>query len=128
MLVLRNEQLEAIAEVRFREWLALHTQQFFPDACDRLGKGRPAFLDDGVARARRYGFTRHADITKFVDLMLALGPDFDRDPELPWAREILTDSLVPGAEARMDELHTRAVRHLNDVETSSGAADQGASA
>jgi hypothetical protein len=116
MLTIRREQMkpfEESARRRFAQRLAEHARAIFPDRCAELGaQGLLALVDEGVARARRYGVHLERDVALFVDLMLALGARFDEDPELAWARKILEDDFTPDATLRMQLLHQAALGHL----------------
>lgn len=76
-------------------------------------------LDDairhGVKRALAYGIGTERDAAKFVSLTFVLGRDFDRDPRLPWAREILDGARVHRGMSTIDLLVQEALRHDSSV-------------
>ncbi|MEX1363996.1 MAG: hypothetical protein AB1Z98_12775 [Nannocystaceae bacterium] len=49
---------------------------------------------EGVSRALAHGIRTEQGACTFVGLQFVLGRDFDRDPQLPWVREILDGSRV----------------------------------
>ena len=70
-----------------------------------------AFIAKGMRTARGYGFVTAEDICQYIDLMCALGPDFDRDPAISWARDLLTDPGIAEPAVRMDLLVDAAHDH-----------------
>lgn len=118
MLTLRQEQIDtlsgAIAE-RFDERILAHLSRFFPKRCLELGEdGTRSMIRDGIKRASRHGFVTERDVCKYIDLMFALGSDFDRDPGLPWVVELLRDKDTRDGLTRMDRLCKAAIGHLRD--------------
>ncbi|HWR52171.1 MAG TPA: hypothetical protein VN428_13755 [Bryobacteraceae bacterium] len=112
MLVIRERQFKALARAALSRWLVNHLQEHFPDECEELGLAvvREA-VRHGIERAASHGFTYEVHISKYVDLMFALGRDFDTNPLTPWASAMLADRSV-NASARMDRLCDAAVAHL----------------
>jgi hypothetical protein len=112
MLVLRDQQLKALARATLPRWIEDHVKRFFPLECAALGEaGLRERVHEGIARAVSHGFETEAHISKYVDVMFAVGPDFDRDPALSWPQPILSDrGAAPGA--RIDRLLEAASRHM----------------
>ena len=112
MLVIRHAQMQAfsLAAIRQFERRALeHVRGCFPGSYEALGEeGARASISWGVEKARGYGLSEEYDVLRFINLMFALGFDFDEDPAYAWAAEILRDpDWSPGA--RMDMLTARAI-------------------
>jgi hypothetical protein len=109
----RREQMEALvglAVEAFVDDMVVHLGECFPEPCDALGPaGLRELLRIGVARAEAHGFTGEREVSLYLGLMLAFGPDFDR--EEPWARAILEDAEPEDAKARMERLHDAGVEH-----------------
>jgi hypothetical protein len=99
LLLIRKEQIEAFDRDRLRRFearLCTLLPQHWPDACRALGEdGLRALVHDGVERARAYGIASEPGVTRFLNVMLALGAGFDSDPRYPWAAEILGRRGVP---------------------------------
>jgi hypothetical protein len=113
MLVIRREQMQTLEAAQFTAWVTQHVQRFFPESCAKLGPAATAqAVADGLARAREYGFSEPADACRFVDMVFALGPEFDRDPALPWAAELLAADDVTDPTERMDLLTLATKNHL----------------
>lgn len=54
-----------------------------------------ALLDHGLAKAAAAGMETERQILRFLAVMVALGPDFDRDPTRPRLGETLRQGLPP---------------------------------
>ena len=116
MLQIRDEQLRALEEARFRqleEQTIAHVREFFPGECASAGERA---VRDGihevVERARIHGFTSERSITKFVNLAFTFGRKFDRDPQLSWAAEILNDDR--DAEEKMNRLYMTGIERADE--------------
>ena len=102
MLVLREQQMRALARAALPQWMANHLKQFFPRECAALGEaGLRERVREGIARAVSHGFETEVQISQYVDLMFAFGPDFDRDPEFSWPGPILSDPTLSAAARRL---------------------------
>jgi hypothetical protein len=114
MPVIRHEQMEELnrrqAE-KFEDRMVEHLRETFPEPCQEMGED--ALREDiryGMDRAESYGIESEQDVCNYVNLMMALGRDFDTDR--PWARRILTDPDVAGPAERIDALYDEAEGHL----------------
>jgi hypothetical protein len=115
MLKIRGDQMRLFRDARRAELEArLHEQvwRIWRSQCHALGD---AFvrrsIQEGIGRAERHGFRREADVSRFVHLMYAVSYDFEDDPLVPWAAQILADvGLSP--RVRMSMLWARAKREL----------------
>lgn len=96
MLHFTKEMLDSLGEQSgksFEHRMCLHLREFFSARCKAADDGRLGdFIHAAVQKARSYGFVRECEVAKFIDLMVALNPYFDTDPQMPWARPILTDA------------------------------------
>jgi hypothetical protein len=110
MLTIRREQMEALLAHQRLSMAVTHARKFFPEQCAQLQSEELwQTARSAMKRADSYGLTAMRDALQFLDLAIALGPDFD---SLPWAREILEDRSGTGARFRSTRLYMRAVRHL----------------
>jgi len=109
MLIIRKEQEEEFAKIalkQFEESMVVHLNQFFPEECEALGQeGTAEAIRHGLERAGRYGFVTERDLCLYMDVMFAFGRDFDEDPDLPWAKEILSDEALSRPLERIDKLY-----------------------
>ena len=111
MLLIRDAQLRTLAADAFERWLVQHVNRCFPGHVRSLGANELLrALKRRRERAARY-FSADPGIITFVDLTCVFGETFDENPELPWAREILTNPKISEPERRQ-MLHTQARRHL----------------
>lgn len=117
MLKIRAEQLEAYSQAeveRFGEWMAAHLRRFFPRQCKPLGDDQlNETIRFGIARAATYGIKAKRDVCKYIDLVIVLGRDFDKDGTLAWAGEILNTQNQP--HAKIEILHQVARIHLRSL-------------
>ncbi len=80
MLKLRAEQLEAMRQAvvrRFHARVADHLRARFPAPCERLGDGLGREIEDGIERARMYGYVSEKQGVRFLELCFTYGRDFD---------------------------------------------------
>lgn len=95
MLTLRREQIDEIGRRlagRWEDTMVVHLEAFFPDECKELGeKGVRDAITLGQKKAAKYDIYTERDVCIFLNFMFAYGFDFDNDPEIPWAKEILTN-------------------------------------
>lgn len=118
MLVIRHAQMDALARSAmepFVENVIAHLRRVWPEECAAMGEeGLEAFVARGMAKCERYGIETEYDVGRFCDLMLLLTPDFDEDPNIPWAQDILTS---PGFDGRVkvDELMERTETLCQDM-------------
>jgi hypothetical protein len=68
----------------------------------------------GVDKGARYGIRAEYDVARLIDLMFALGPQFDESEAIPWAAGILADPALDGHQ-RVDALMRRAAAGTEPV-------------
>jgi hypothetical protein len=119
MLTIREKQVAVLSAPQFKRFLddlARHVGTFFPKRVKALGTEKTEeAIRDGIARAAAYGIKAERDACLYIDLMFSLGRDFDKDPSLPFASEILSDPEVSAA-CRIDRVHRAALNFLGDRE------------
>jgi hypothetical protein len=102
MLRIRAEQMAAFSRAGLRQFedrvLAMvqrHWPTQWPLATEDDWRTR---VRSTITRAASYGITEAPDVTRYINISLALGPDFDRDPAFPWASALLQDTTQdPGS-------------------------------
>ena len=108
MLAISRAQVDALAvhaRKHFEARVLDHLRPHFPALFAALGGDEMrVVVEEGARRANDHGFLAERDVCRYVDLMCALGWDFDE--ELPWAAEIL------GGGGTIEELWDGAERHL----------------
>jgi hypothetical protein len=110
LFFVRQSQIDAFARAAVDDFVArmvARLERFFPDQSRDLGAaGLEARVREGVDRAARRGIEREYHVCLYLDVMMELGPRFDEDPSLPWARALLEDPAL-GPATGVDVLHTR---------------------
>ena len=100
MLIIRQAQmaaLDAYSRDAFRERMLLHLTKDFPARAVELGpKGIRRLVDASIDKGADYRIASEDDLQAFVDLMVELGPEFDEEPAMDWARQILTRTSLSG--------------------------------
>jgi hypothetical protein len=93
MLTIRQAQFTALSQHearKFENWMFAHLHRFFPAECAAAGGDRVIeTIRYGIQRAAAHGIADRRDICRYIDLMAVFGLDFDRDPKLRWAADIL---------------------------------------
>ncbi len=119
MLKVRREQKEVFGEVaakRFEDRTVQHVKEFFPKHCEILGEGPVRqVIRRGIERAEDHGLTSERDVTLYIGLMFMLGSNFDLDPQLPWAVEILDDDTTGNPNLRANRVYDKAMAYLDKV-------------
>jgi len=114
MLTIRSSQVQAFDEIamkNFEELMLPHLKKFYPEFYEAEGPPKlKELIRHGVKRAASYQITAKRDVSRYIDLMASLGPDFDKDEQLPWAGEIL--QTRNSAETRIKILVRTAAKHL----------------
>ncbi len=118
-MIVRNEQMqvfEKAAQVDFEAEMLAHLKETYP--------GRMAGVDDdrirrlisrGIEQARGYGFEARGPVRMYLDFMVTLGHEFDRDPLLFWIRDILCDRDGLHEMTQAGRLHSHVGRYLDLV-------------
>lgn len=92
-----------------------HFARFYPHEVEQLGREQfLKLIGLGISRAAGYGFNQQREVGLFINLMLMLGCDFGRDPQLPWAQESLNDERLDDSFERIQRIFQRAVKYLGD--------------
>jgi hypothetical protein len=111
MLTIRREQMQVLNDYMQRnleDRLARRLVLKFPDRAKALSastggsahQAALALVRQGAVKAAEFGVSSATDVASFVDLLLVLGPDFERQAEFLWMMKILTSKTIP-PEARM---------------------------
>ena len=110
MLQIRQEQMDVLDACMlkcFIEKTIVHLRQVFRETCgeesdEDLGKRVQA----GVDEAAVYDITDEREVVLFIDLMVDLGPGFQKQEPNLWMEEILTDETLD-QEEKIDTIYTR---------------------
>jgi hypothetical protein len=119
MLTIRKEQItvfEQAALRNFEDQMLEHLKGFTPRHYAILGEpGVRQVIRLGIERAGQYGLTSRGPVRFYIELIFMVGSDFDTDPQLPWAAEILNDSAIVNQMGRADRLYEAAMEYLSIV-------------
>jgi hypothetical protein len=119
-MIIREEQMQAFrrsAVYQFDCEMVEHLQTYAPDLSQVLGEeGVRRVIQLGRERGSKYGFTNRGPVRLYIELMFSLGSDFDSDPQLPWAGELLQQG-GRGRDQMTDaqELYSAAVGYFDEV-------------
>jgi hypothetical protein len=118
MFTIRKEQMAALTKVEVRtieDRTLDHIRKTFPQKFGALGEEKTrGLIKYGVKHVAKYGFKGDPDVTKYIEVMVLFGRDFDADPQLPWAAAILRKRKRPAA--KISALHEEAVNRWKNSE------------
>lgn len=98
-------------ELEFFELLVPQLHDRFPTHLHHMDDTATLHLIKTSAnKGKSYGFEATCHTYYFIDLSIRLGASFDKDPQLPWAQEMLTGSSDPWP--TMKRLYPRAYYHI----------------
>lgn len=99
---------------RFEDMMVVHLNKFFPRRTKGADESKVReFIRHGVKRAASYNIKAKRDVSRYIDLMMTFGADFDTNKQIPWAGQILKTRNSP--EARISVLLRTAQNHLRGV-------------
>src|SRR5258705_9227449 len=105
MAVLSNAHLNNWLVERLRVLHPSHAAELTPVQLESL-------VSITLTNARSYGFTQEEEFARYVHAAFLIGQDFDADPQLPWAKQIL---VQPGKspDARLTILEEAIFEYLD---------------
>ena len=116
MLTIRKEQFAVFEKheiKKFEDPTYLHLNILYPERCQDIGEPRlRRMIQYGIKRAASYGIRLENDVRKYIEVMLLLGPDFDKDPKFPWAASLLNDKDLGDPKVKATRLHETARKSL----------------
>lgn len=119
MMLVRRAQLDAFraaAEESFVEEMVRYMRRFSPPLHRTLGDEKlERIVRSGITRATGYGFSRRGPIRLFLEMTWLFGSGFDTDPQIPWAKEVLTDPRYTDEMFRAGRLEALARQFLDEV-------------
>jgi hypothetical protein len=102
MLKIRTEQLDALeADLlrRFEERAIEHLRMHFHDLTQLFSDEQlRQRIRECTVRSKRYGLSSEQEIMCFADTTFLLGNDFDLDPAISWARDLLDDNELDSSD------------------------------
>lgn len=114
-----DAHMEAFSEQqgkRFEDEMVLHLTREFPEEANRVGEDwLREMIREGVQAAEGYNIVLERDVARYLELMLAVSPDFDDNDQTPWAKDILTDGSMTGQE-KLDRIYEHIMFDHDDEE------------
>jgi hypothetical protein len=99
-----------MAWMSFEDRMVAHLAEFFPEKSKALGEADTRErIQEGAVKARRYGIVSEQDVCIYIDMMFEYGNDFDVDPELPWATQVLKDPEIKDSTYKVNRLFDAAM-------------------
>lgn len=110
MLTIRTPQIDAFTDAlreRFVSRMVAHVAETYPRQFEEAGEtATRALVTDGIEVGRANGVTTEGALATLIELMIEVGPAFERSPDRAWARNILGHPTLPG-EAKMERIQQR---------------------
>lgn len=103
--------MRVLAEAALFQQVEAKLQRALPHRTSALSKqALSSAVRSAAARARGYGLGDD-QLLAYAAFELVFGPEFGRDPDLPWAQRILSDAGL-AASAKMQKLREAGIFHL----------------
>ena len=107
MIQIHDAQMDAFtrqAEDNFVQRMKEHILKYFPEQAGALGaEGMERLARLGMQRAKVRGITAEGDVSRYIDIMVVLGENYDQEP---WAKGIFDRPL--GGSTRMNMVFAEA--------------------
>lgn len=110
MLKIRQEQMDVLDACMlegFIEETIVHLRQVFRETCGKESdEDLRKRVEEGIAEAALYDITSEREVVLFIDLMVDLGPGFQKQEPNLWMEGILTDETLDQHD-KIDAIYTR---------------------
>ncbi|MGA2328140.1 MAG: hypothetical protein ABSH05_17820 [Bryobacteraceae bacterium] len=118
-MIIRPQQMEAFqgaAQASFEAEALEHIRKDYPQAVKGVEETRlKQLISKGAERARGHGFKARGPVRMFLDFLVILGHEFDRDPMLFWVGDILKDREGLDEMVQAARLHLHVTTYLDLV-------------
>jgi hypothetical protein len=102
MLIIRHVQMKVFEEAALRNYedrMALHLRSNFSEQTKNATEQElREMIKTGISKAESYQVTDEMDVEGFLEFVVRYGPDFETDPQVFWAVQILQDESLTGTE------------------------------
>lgn len=113
------DTLNAHSMKKYKSKLCRHLRQYDPLLCEAAGsEALEEAVDLGVQRAHECSFTLNGPIRTYLEIMFALGSDFDRDPQYFWLKSWLQPQERYPEMERARYLQFHVIRFIADFQGS----------
>ncbi len=110
MIHIRKEQMEVLEAVMldlFIKKMLVHVYELFPEETkDKDKQEMRDLVEEGINRASGYEITEEREVALFIDLMVGMGRDFEKQRSNNWILRILTKEDLKQRE-KMDLIYRR---------------------
>ncbi len=101
----------------FADEMVVRLGALSPLLAQTIGDARlRAMIRLGTARAHDHGLVLRGTVRLYLELMVLLGSSFDRDPQYPWAAEILDEHGAADPMRCAQRLHVHAMDYLEELD------------
>jgi hypothetical protein len=118
-VIIRNEQMEELGKAVARAFegeMVTHLAEFSPPLFNAIKEEQlREAIRFGISRAGEYGITFRGPVRFYLELMLLFGSHFDRDPQYPWATEILKDQNSAPQMQRAERIYEKTLDYRKNV-------------
>jgi len=118
MLTITKEQMAVFRDPAVDDYVkrtVVHLNESFPAKCAALGEAKVReTVKYGIQRSASYRISTEGDVRRYIELMFMFGYDFDQDPELPWAAQILNNQAIINPTTKITRLY-KAVKKQEKV-------------
>jgi hypothetical protein len=92
---------------------AAQLQKIWRRKCQQIGETTlHKFIGDAKESAKGYNIADGRGVVLYTTLMFLLGSGFDKDPQFPWAENVLNDKSIPDESTRVDRLYKEAMTFM----------------
>ena len=109
--MIRQAQMRVLADAALLQQIEAKLQRALPHRTSTLGKqALSTAVRSAATRARGYGLGDD-QLLAYAAFELVFGPEFGRDPRLPWAQRILSNAALTATD-KMQRLREAGIFHL----------------
>jgi hypothetical protein len=92
---------------------ATQLQTIWRRKCQHMGETTlRRLIRDAIESAKGYNIASERGVVLYTDLMFLLGSGFDKDPQFPWAENVLNDKSVPDQSTTVNRLYKEAMAFM----------------
>ena len=100
MLHIRKGQMELLKQNELRKFvervMSHLRNDFTEDVKEMSDEQLREFVETGIKTSKKYDVVNERDIQLYLDCMVIINPEFDRDSKVPWAQKILNKKDIDG--------------------------------
>lgn len=112
MFQISAAHLQAFSEQqrgRFEDEMVAYLQKEYPADCEKAGEqGIRELVRRGIEKASEYHIVLECDVSRYIELMLTVAPDFDVSERTPWAGPVLAQTSMTG-DSKINRMYERLV-------------------